>query len=138
MSTPGSPTGDRSPMSGLDLGARAETLFAAAEASDWDGFRAHFADDAVLRQNVGVEQTIAEAMVTLPLYTANGTSLRYENVRRLVGDRSVTEMHDAVFTKPDGVVVSIDICVVMQFNDDGLIVCSDEYLDSRAAVALMS
>ena len=120
----------------MDLDGLLDTTFGAAEANDWATFRSMFADEAVLRQNVGREQTIDEAMKTLPLYTADGTSLRYENVRRVHGNQNVTEMHDAVFTKPDGRVIRIDICVVAQFDQTGKIVRIDEYLDSAAAAAL--
>lgn len=119
-----------------DLGEITERVFRSAEAGDWDRFAAFFTADARMRQNVGREQSITESMVTLPAMTADGTTLRYENVRRLVGESSVTEMHDAVFTKPDGRVVSLDICVIIQFDDTGLIVRTDEYLDSAAAAAL--
>ncbi len=114
-----------------------DRTFASAEAGDWDGFRSMFSDDATLRQNVGREQSIDKAMQTLPLYTADGTTLRYENVRRVIGDTGATEMHDAVFTKPDGRVVRIDICVVVQVDEVGKIRCVDEYLDSAAAAALL-
>ena len=119
-----------------DLEQLVDRTFAAAEANDWHTFQSMFAVDAVLAQNVGTEQSIDEAMTTLPRLTADGTTLRYENVRRVVGDASVTEMHDAVFTKPDGRVVRLDICVVIQFNADGKIMRTDEYLDSAAAAAL--
>ena len=115
-----------------------DDLFGAAEAGDWAAFRNAFADDAVLKQNVGPEQAIDEAMETLPLFTADGTTLKYENVRRVHGDTSVTEMHDAVFTKPDGREIRLDICVVMQFDDAGKITRADEYLDSAAAAALFA
>jgi ketosteroid isomerase-like protein len=113
-----------------------DKTFAAAEASDWVMFRSMFADDAVLKQNVGPEQPIDQAMKTLPLFAADGTTLRYENIRRIRGESSITEIHDAVFTKPDGRVVRIDICVVAQFNNDGKIIRVDEYLDSAAAAGL--
>ena len=115
-----------------------DDLFGSAERGEWDRFAARLADDATLYQNVGREMTRAEALVNLPSLTADGTQLRYENVRRVYGDASATEMHDAVFTKPNGREVRIDICVVLQFNDDGLIVRSDEYLDSAAAAALFA
>lgn len=113
-----------------------DQTFAAAEASDWVAFRSMFADDAVMKQNVGPEQSVDEALKTLPLFTADGTTLRYENVRRVSGPDNITEIHDAVFTKPDGRVVRIDICVVVQFNDAGKIIRTDEYLDSAAAAGL--
>ncbi len=115
-----------------------DDLFGAAERGDWERFASFFAADAVLRQNVGRELTKEQAMVALPAFTADGTQLRYENVRRVYGIDSATEMHDAVFTKPDGRQVRIDICVVVQFDDDGLIRRSDEYLDSAAAAALFA
>ena len=121
----------------LDLDGIVNRTFGAAEAGDWATFRSMFADDAVLSQNVGVEQTIDQAMKTLPLFTADGTTLKYENVRRVHGESSVTEMHDAVFTKPDGRVVRLDICAVIQFNANDKIIRTDEYLDSVAAAALL-
>lgn len=120
----------------MDLDTLLDQTFGAAEKNDWESFRSMFAHDAVLVQNVGHEQSIDEAMNTLPLLTADGTSLRYENVRRVRGEHNITEMHDAVFTKPDGREVRIDICVVVQFNAAGKIVRTDEYLDSAAAKPL--
>ncbi|MEM7094635.1 MAG: nuclear transport factor 2 family protein [Actinomycetota bacterium] len=111
-------------------------LFGAAERQDWEAFAAYFAADATLSQNVGREQTLTESLRSLPAHLAGGTTIRYENVRRLIGDSHAAEFHDAVFTKPDGREVRIDICVAVQFGDDGLIVRSDEYLDSAAAAAL--
>lgn len=125
-------------MTADDIAAILDDLFGSAEQGDWERFGAHLAPDAVIRQNVGRELTKAEALVALPAFTADGTQLRYENVRRVFGDRSATEMHDAVFTKPDGREVRIDICVVVQFDENGLITRTDEYLDSAAAAALFS
>ena len=120
----------------MDYDSLLDETFAAAEAGDWAKFRSMFANDAVLKQNVGPEQPVDVAMQTLPLFTADGTTLKYENVRRVHGESSITEIHDAVFTKPDGRVIRIDICVVVQYNDDGKIARTDEYLDSAAAVGL--
>lgn len=113
-----------------------DALFGAAEAGDWTTFRSFFADDAVMKQNVGPTLEIDHAMRYLPRFTADGTTLRYDNVRRVYGHGAATEMHDAVFTKPDGRVVTIDICVVVQFAADGRIARADEYLDSQAAAEL--
>lgn len=113
-------------------------LFAAAERGDWDAFRAAFTPDARLRQNIGADHSIDDAMLALPRLTDDGTTLQYQNARRAVAPNVVTEMHDAVFTKPDGREVRIDICVVVELNDDGLIVRADEYLDSDAAAQLFA
>jgi len=125
-------------MTDIDLEAIADDVFAAAEAGDWERFASHFAEGAVLRQNVGVELVLADALPGLQSFTADGTTLRYDNVRRLVGKLHATELHDAVFTKPDGREVRIDICVVMQFDGRGKITRVDEYLDSGAAAALFT
>lgn len=113
-----------------------DRVFGAVEAGDWATWRSAFADHAVLGQNVAPDVAVDDAMKMLPLMFADGTSVRYENVRRVSGPDSVTEMHDAVFTKPDGRVVRVDICAVMQFDDHGKIVRGDEYLDSAAAADL--
>lgn len=115
-----------------------DDLFGSAERGDWDRFAAFFADDALLRQNVGRELTKAEAMVSIPGLVTEGTTLRYENVRRVFGPTGATEMHDAVFTRSDGHQVRIDLCVVIQFDEHGLIHRIDEYLDSAEAAALFA
>ncbi|MEO1058197.1 MAG: nuclear transport factor 2 family protein [Actinomycetota bacterium] len=116
--------------------AALDRVFDAVQAGDWSSWRSEFADDAVLGQNVAPDISVDDAVKMMPLMFADGTTVRYENVRRVSGHDSVTEMHDAVFTRPDGRVARIDVCVVMQFDDQGKIVRGDEYLDSVAAAAL--
>lgn len=123
-------------MTDIDLEATLDDVFAAAEAGDWGRFASHFAEGAVLRQNVGAELPLVEALPGLQALSADGTTLRYDNVRRLIGEDHATELHDAVFDKPDGREVRIDICVVLQFDGRGKITRVDEYLDSAAAAAL--
>ena len=115
-----------------------ERVFGAVETGDWATWRSAFADDATLGQNVAPDVSVDDAMKMLPLLFADGTTVRYENIRRVSGPDSATEMHDAVFTKPDGRVVRTQICAVMQFNDDGKIIRGDEFLDSVAAADLRS
>ena len=122
----------------LDLDAITSEVFAAAERGEWDRFASFFAPEATIRQNVTSAMTLDEALVVLPATGADGSQLRYENVRRFVGDDHVTELHDAVFTKPDGRRIAIDICVVIRFDAEARIVQVDEYLDSAAAAALFS
>lgn len=125
-------------MTETELDAVVSDVFAAAEQGDWARFASHFASDAVLCQNIGAEQSLPDALPGLQAFTADGTTLRYDNVRRMFGDQHVTELHDAVFTRPDGREVRIDICVVAQFDDAGKITRVDEYLDSAAAAALFA
>ena len=121
-----------------DISQRLDQTFGAAAADDWAGFRAMFAEDGIVRQNLGEAMTMDQAMEALPALTADGTTLAYENVRRCIGDRCATEIHDAVFTKPDGREIRLDICVVVHFGDDGLITSAEEYLDSAQAAALFT
>jgi len=133
-----STTGTDSDATAHDIEQIVVDLFAAAERGDWDTFRAAFTPDARLRQNIGKDHSIDDAMLALPRLTEDGTTLRYENAKRAIAPNVVTEMHDAVFTKPDGREVRIDICIVVELNDDGLIVRADEYLDSNAAAQLFA
>lgn len=120
----------------LDLGATVAALFASAERGDWQQFRSMFSEHAVLRQNVGRSMPIDEALPGLRAFTDSGMTLQYQNVRQHVGTDHVTELHDAVFTKQNGTEVRLDICVVMQFDEDGMIVRADEYLDATSALPL--
>ncbi len=122
----------------MSYGSVLEQVFRAVEAGDWSTWRSAFADDAVLGQNVAPDVSVDDAMKMLPMMFADGTTVRYENIRRVSGPDSATEMHDAVFTKPDGRTVRIDVCVVMQFNGEGKIIRGDEYLDSAAAQGLLT
>ncbi len=126
-------------MTAQDLGHTVDKLFEAAECNDWTAFAAHFAPGAVLYQNVtGEAVPIEQAIPGLAALVSGGTTLRYENVRRLVGECTVTEFHDAVFTRANGRVVIADICVTLQFDNQGRITRADEYLDSRAVAGLLA
>ena len=61
----------------------------------------------------------------------------YENPRRVIGADAVVEQHDVRMTKKDGKEVRLDVCLILRFGADGLIVRLDEYLDSAAAADLV-
>ena len=59
-------------------------------------------------------------------------------VRRSVGDGFVVEQHVVALTRPDGKSATTDVCVVLRFDDDGLITRLDEYADSAVFASLYS
>ena len=67
-----------------------------------------------------------------------GVKTAYSDIRRTVADRVVTEQHLVTLSRPDGVKVSCDVCVVVRFDADGLITRVDEYLDTAALAALFT
>jgi ketosteroid isomerase-like protein len=68
----------------------------------------------------------------------DGVSVKYSDVRRSVGDGFVVEQHVVTLTRPDGKSASTDVCVVLRFDDDGMITRLDEYVDSAVFAALIS
>lgn len=122
----------------MDLEARINQFFQLATAQDWEGFEQMFAPDARAKQSIGEESDIPTLMLTLKGISDAGITTGYENVRRVVGDSAVVEQHDVRLTRPDGVEVVVDICVVAQFDEAGLIARIDEYFDSAAIAPLLS
>ena len=68
----------------------------------------------------------------------DGVIVEYSDVRRSVGVRFVVEQHIVRLTRPDGVSASTDVCVVVHFDDTGLIIGPHEYVDTAAFVALFA
>ena len=67
---------------------------------------------------------------------ANGVDM--DIAARTVAEGVVTEQHIVTLTRPDGVPASCDVCVVVRFDDDGLITRVDEYLGMAAFAPLFS
>ena len=65
-----------------------DQVFGAVEAGDWATWRSAFADDAVLGRNRTADVSIEDAMKMLPLLFADGTTVRYEHVRRVTSSGS--------------------------------------------------
>lgn len=60
----------------------------------------------------------------------HGIDLEYADPRRHSCGDVVVEQHQVRLTQPDGTILTGDVCVVLRFGSDGLIVALDEYLDS--------
>jgi ketosteroid isomerase-like protein len=121
----------------MDLVALVEEVFKRASAQDGDGFAAMFAKSARVKQNFGEEMDLATTLGWLHALWDAGISSTYENVRRVVGADAVVEQHDVRLTRrSDGLELVSDVCVVIRFDDAGLITRIDEYADPAPLQAL--
>jgi hypothetical protein len=120
----------------MDLDARTAQLFDIFESQEFDGLEAMLAPDAKMKQNGNPEHDIAGLMAFVQGLKNEGVSVKYSDVRRSVGDGFVVEQHVVTLTRPDGESASTDVCVVLRFDDDGLITRLDEYADSAVFATL--
>lgn len=123
----------------MDLDARTSDLFDKFAAQDGEGVAAMCAPGFLVKQNNGPESDVETLLAGLnEMLWAQGVATAYSEVRRVVADSTVTEQHLVTLTRPDGVAASSDVCVVLRFDDDGLITRLDEYLDMAAFAPLFS
>ncbi|MEZ5339918.1 MAG: nuclear transport factor 2 family protein [Acidimicrobiales bacterium] len=115
----------------------ADRFFQLATEQDWDALGALFAPTAVVRQPGTGDFGVAQLLTNLRGLSKAGIRTAYESPRRVVSSDALVEQHDVRLTRADGVEVVVDICVVMRFQPDGLIVRVDEYFDSAAIAPLM-
>lgn len=121
----------------MDLTERADELFRRSTAGDADGFVALCADGCVFRQNGGPNGGTDGLRALVGGIAAAGVRVAYSDVRRIVTDDVVVEQHVVTLTRPDGVSGSTDVCVVMRFDADGMLVQAEEYLDSAAFASVL-
>lgn len=114
----------------MDLAARTAQLFAAFESQEFEGIEALLSPEARIKQNGNPEHDVAGLLAFVRGLLADDVSVRYSDVRRSVGDGFVVEQHVVTLTRSDGESASTDVCVVLRFDDDGLITRLDEYVDS--------
>jgi ketosteroid isomerase-like protein len=121
----------------MDLAATTAQLFGHFESHSIEGVRDMFAPDARVRQNGTPEHDIEGLVSMIKGLQRDGVRVEYSDIRRTVGDRFVVEQHVVKLTRPDGVSASTDACVVMHFDDDGMITGMHEYVDSAAFAQLL-
>jgi ketosteroid isomerase-like protein len=122
----------------MDLAERTSQLFAIFESQEFDGLDALVAPGITTKQNSNPELDLDGLKAFVQGFKNDGVSVTYSDVRRLVGDGFVVEQHLVTLTRPDGKSASTDICVVLRFDDDGLITRLDEYVDSVAFASLLT
>ena len=124
-------------MVGMDIAERTGQLFAIFESQEFDGLEALLAPDAKMKQNGNPEHDVEGLMAFVQGLKNDGVAVKYSDVRRSVGDGFVVEQHVVTLTRTDGTSASTDVCVVLRFDDDGLITRLDEYVDSAVFAALI-
>lgn len=128
---------ERNTVRGMDLAGRTGQLFDIFESQEFDGLRAMLAPDAKMKQNGNPEHDVDGLMAFVQGLKNDGVAVQYSDVRRSVGDGFVVEQHVVTLTRPDGKSASTDVCVVLRFDDDGLITRLDEYADSAVFATLI-
>lgn len=123
----------------MDLNDKMQALFEGFANQDAAALRALCADDYQARQNGSPPADFDEmiAMVSESFWNT-GLTVSYGDIRRITTDRAVTEQHAVTVSRPDGVEVAVDVCVVAHFNDDGLVTALDEYVDTAQFAPLMA
>lgn len=120
----------------MDLAARTAQLFAIFESQEFDELESLLAPEATMKQNGNPEHDKDGMMAFVRGLKNEGVSVAYSDVRRSVGDGFVVEQHVVTLTRPDGKSASTDVCLVLRFDDDGLITRVDEYVDSAVFASL--
>ncbi len=120
----------------MDLDARTAELFEHFSTQEFDGLTDLFAAGAGVRQNGNPEHGIEGLLTMIQGLKRDGVTVEYSDVRRSVGERFVVEQHLVRLTRPDGVSASTDVCVMLHFDEHGLITGLHEYVDTAAFAAL--
>lgn len=111
-----------------DLEQLCARLFDAFVAHDLDQVETMLADDAVITQN-GKSMPWSEARPLIAALSDVVGNHRYEDVRRVVGERAVVEEHTVVGVSPSGRPLRLAACVVVRVDEAGAIAAIDEYVD---------
>jgi ketosteroid isomerase-like protein len=116
----------------IDLGQQMDTVNGYAMRQEWDEWFACFAADATLWQNFGGKSTAAAAVAR---FRKSGIQVDYSNVRRITTGNTLVEQHDTTITMGSKSVTT-PMCLIVEFDDAGLITSVAEYADSAAFAAL--
>lgn len=118
-----------------DLDALCARLFDAFAAHDLDAVAEMLAPGATITQN-GTRMPWAEAREMIAGLMEVLGDYRYEDARRVVGDRAVVEEHLVTAELPNGEAIRLHACAVIRVDDDGRITEIDEYVDPTPLAAV--
>ena len=122
----------------MDLEALTAELFAHFSSRTPDGLSDLFAPGARVQQNGNPEHGIDGLLTMIQGLKRDGVTVEYSDIRRSMGERFVVEQHLVRLTRPDGVSASTDVCVMLHFDEQGLITGLHEYVDTAALSPLLS
>lgn len=117
----------------IDIGDRCAQFFQYSSSHSWDALARLCSPDAVFSQN-GNDTDLDGMLEMVRGITSSGIGYEYGDVRRTVAaaDRTVVEQHHVTMRRGDGVEANADVCVVLTFDESGMIVRLDEYVDTAA------
>ncbi|MGH6872723.1 MAG: nuclear transport factor 2 family protein [Rhizomicrobium sp.] len=119
-----------------DMTALADRVMRAIEAGDRDAVAACYAPNARIWHNFdGVEQTVAENLLTLGWVEKRLANRKYEIVARHAFDGGYVQQHVLTGTLNSGDAFRMPACLVVQVAN-GRITRLDEYLDTGQTQAL--
>jgi len=121
----------------IDIGERCGRFFQYSAAHAWDALARMCAPGACFARN-GAETDLAGMLAGAQALTNSGIEYSYGDIRRMVGfeDRTVVEQHRTTLHRGDGVDATADVCVVVRFDEQGLITRLDEYVDTASFTPL--
>jgi ketosteroid isomerase-like protein len=118
-----------------EIRALARRFFDAVERGDIDTVFATYSPGARIWHNTdGVEQTRDDNAATLNGFVRRISNRVYDDRRLSVFEGGFVHQHKLRGTRPDGVAVSLDACIVCAV-EDGRITRLDEYFDSAQVAA---
>lgn len=115
----------------VDIQAKTDRFFRLLEAGDADGVAAMCAPNAVFGKNNEAEVDPAALREHIAGIVALGISVTYDGVRRITAANAVVDEHIARMRHPDGREATGSACIILRFDDDGMILRLDEYIDGR-------
>ena len=121
----------------MDTAELLDELARRGAAGDAAGLRELCSPDLRFTQNIGTDGGVDDLVAMVETLNGLGVSVAYSNVRRTYTEGGATEQHLVTLTRPDGVTVSTDVCLVVRVAD-GQITEADEYLDGSALAAVFA
>jgi ketosteroid isomerase-like protein len=115
----------------MDVAEQTDRYLRLLESGDADEVTTMCADSFVFGKNNDAELDLTGFREHLARIYALGISVTYEAVRRVVATDAVVDEHIARMRHQDGREATGAACVVLRFDDDGIILRLDEYIDGR-------
>ncbi|MCB0989491.1 MAG: nuclear transport factor 2 family protein [Acidimicrobiales bacterium] len=123
----------------MDLDSKMDALFGAFTRQDPADVRALCADGFWARQNGSPPVGLDDMLDMIDqAYWQPRLRVSYGNIRRVTTDTASVEQHDVTLTNPAGTQVTIDVCVVVRFDDEEQIVSIEEYADTSQLAPLFA
>ena len=122
-----------------DLVKITRSFFDSIQRRDWESATELIHPEARALQNVSGQETNArELLQSMQGLVSSLKDFSYENIRSIACPHAVVEQHDVHMLKANGGKIVLDVCIILRFDDAGLIVRIDEYFDSAPLSGLLN